>query len=233
MGKGSPRSTYTRQSLDYIHPRACAATAQSDSSFTRASCPRDGVIPKPRASASGARDLPLVHSICSFVTDTINHTVLKKIDAPSQTILRLHHDQWTKTRHSLHGRDGQSPPPRLAAQEQADTGLYQPLQPNPPRLLRMLFLSGRGDQSGRGNQSVATRQEDKAHRIDESALGGPGARMAGPVQTGRSSLPGDPSLRLNCGSARDDASCNHKQPEVGVIPKPRVILSAGVLQAER
>src|ERR1700720_2020900 len=56
--------------------------------------------------------------------------VVKRNDATSQTILRLHHDQRSKIRRLIHGRDRQSPPPSLAAQEQAGTRLYQPLQPD-------------------------------------------------------------------------------------------------------
>jgi hypothetical protein len=54
--------------------------------------------------------------------------VLKKHNASSQTVLCLHHDQWAKTRGPIRGRHGRSSPPRLAAQEQADAWLHQPIQ---------------------------------------------------------------------------------------------------------
>src|ERR1700691_1752138 len=79
--------------------------------------------PEAPRSSVGARDLPK-SGLCSFVTDSISASVLKTYNALSQTILRLHHDQRPEVRSPIYRRDGQSGPPRLAAQEQTHTRLY-------------------------------------------------------------------------------------------------------------
>jgi hypothetical protein len=66
---------------------------------------------------------------------------IKNINAIPQTILRLHHDQRSQARCPIHRHHGQIRAPRLAAQAQTDTRLYQPLQPDLPCLLRTLLSS--------------------------------------------------------------------------------------------
>jgi hypothetical protein len=68
------------------------------------------------------------------------------------------------------GMTRRPPPPRLAAQEQADTGFYKPLQPDLSRLLRGLRLSRRGYLPRQRNQRLAAQQEDCSHRVYEPSL---------------------------------------------------------------
>jgi hypothetical protein len=120
--------------------------------------------------SGGARDLPQIDSmfIC-HIQHQPYRAKEKRRNRPDNSC--LHHDQRTKTSGSLNWHHGQSDPSRLAAQEQSDTELYQSLQLDPSRLLRTLRLSRCRHRQGKGNQRLAAQQENKAHRIHESALG--------------------------------------------------------------
>ncbi|HXY78347.1 MAG TPA: hypothetical protein VEH47_05995 [Candidatus Acidoferrales bacterium] len=68
--------------------------------------------------------------------------------------------------------------------------------PGPPRVLRMLRLSRFRHRPRKGNQGLGSQQENSPDSIHESALGGPRARLAKPVQTRvESRSAGDPSPR--------------------------------------
>src|ERR1039458_9924418 len=100
----------------------------------------EGVIPRRSRFSGVARDLPLIGSM--FIRHRqYRPGALNKTDAPSQTILRLHHDKRPQVRRPIHRDHGQSPASRLAAQAKTHTGLHQSLQPDPSRLLRTLLLS--------------------------------------------------------------------------------------------
>jgi len=154
------------------------------------------VIPS-AAVLQAERGTSLKSTLCSSVTDSINPATLNKNDAPSQTILRLHHDQRTKVGDPIRRYHGQPLAPRLAAQEQTHTRIHQPLQPDPPRLLRTLLLSRCRDRPGKRNQRLATQQEDQAYRSNESEMGRSSERLGQRIQarTRSSRARGDPSPR--------------------------------------
>jgi hypothetical protein len=96
----------------------------------------------------------------------------------------------------------------LAAQEQTDIWLLEPLQPDATRPLRALFLSRCCNIPRKGNQRLAAQQENQADRIHKSAMGGLGrigAKNSSPNRLqplgARSLAPLDKTRGL-----RDDAS---------------------------
>ena len=100
----------------------------------------EGVIAKPRVFSSGARDLP---AECMF----IRHRRLDRIGvkgkyATAKTILRIDHEQLSEVCCSLHRHHRRSVAACMAAQEQTPPWFHQPLQRNPTRVLRAIFLSG-------------------------------------------------------------------------------------------
>jgi len=154
--------------------------------------------PMARSRLSGeARDLPPLNSM--FIRhrhDQPTRAKQGRCARPPKQFFVYFMTNGPKSAILIHGHHRQSPSPCLAAQEQADTGIYQPLPPDPPRLLRALLLSRYRYRSGKRNQRLAAQQENKSHRIDESTLGGPSERLGRRVQSRTSSRSGgDPSPR--------------------------------------
>jgi hypothetical protein len=80
-------------------------------------------------------------SRCLSVTDMIRLRAVEPDNAPSEAVLRIHHERLTEVCCLVYGHHGRLTASRVAAQKQTYFWFHEPLQPYPSRVLRMLLLS--------------------------------------------------------------------------------------------
>jgi len=101
--------------------------------------------------------------------------------ATAKTILRIDHEQLSEVCCSLHRHHRRSVAACMAAQEQTPPWFHQPLQRNPTRVLRAIFLSGPA--IAREKEIKGWRRSKKINLIE--SMNPPGRRSLAPLEKTR------------------------------------------------